>query len=395
VQASARKYAQVQASAGKCRQVQASAGKCRQVQASAGKCATMGARLAGERNRASMGDAHAAVLRQLYDAAQRGDVGQVQALLAVLPADCVAPVGCALMAAVCNDHADVVGAFVARDPSHMWMKPCGATWTKTCGTTLLELAARHDSVHVVAVLAAAKSVHGAHSRYEPPLYIAAREGQLSSVSLLLAMNPSGYVDGLFPSALRTAANNGHADVAERLLRAKADQHLRDCFGQTPVYLAATCMHQPALRVLLDAHADVNPPSPCHSPLFGAALHPRLLGIFQLLLGARADVNATTTNGRTALSTAVANACPDTVVKLLLRAKAEVNIAAVTNGMTALHLAATQGRRGTVNLLVRAKANVRAKAHVHAETGSGCTAATLARVNKHFELAAYLEAIAGL
>jgi ankyrin repeat protein len=333
-----------------------------------------------------MGDAHAAVLRQLYDAAQRGDVGQVQALLAVLPADCVAPVGCALMAAICNDHANVVGAFAALGPPHAWTKP-----SKHCSTKLIDLAARHDSVHVVAVLVAAKvSVNGADA-----LCTAVTHGHLSSVSLVLAMNPHIYAAGPFPLALHNAAKNGHADVVECLLRAKADHQRPNRFRETPLYLAACGQHEPVLWVLLGARADVNPPQPCKSPLCGAARRslygaprlPHLPGIFRLLLGARADVNATATIGTTVLSAAAQYGCPDTV-KLLLRAKVNVKAASV-NRIAPLHYAAIYGQRTTARLLVHAKADVRA------ETAAGQTAATLARDHKHFELAAYFEAIAGL
>jgi ankyrin repeat protein len=95
------------------------------------------------------------------------------------------------------------------------------------------------------------------------------------------------------------------------------------------------------------------------------------------------------NGYAALSTAIRRECPDTVVKLLLRAKADVNCTSARTTTTVLHHAAIQGRRGTVDLLVRAKADVLAK------TASGHTAASLARAHKHFKLAAYFEAVAGL
>jgi ankyrin repeat protein len=295
---------------------------------------------------------------------------------------------CALSAAVRNDHVSVVGAFVARRPHLLTTTP--PDFLTTTPPDLLSLAACHGSVHVIAVLLAAKaSVDGADSCYYPPLCVAAREGQLSSVSLLLAMKACTGRGRFGFNALHVAVEFGHADVAERLLRANTDHRQPNGNGETPVYLAATRKSgEPALRVLLDAHADVNPPSPYPSPLCGAARYARPLSVFRLLLGARADVSIVTTPGCTALSLAVVNMCPDTVVKLLLCAKTNVNTAP-GDGFTALHYAVMHGRCSIARLLVRAKADVRA------ETVAGNTAATLARDHQHFELAAYFEAIAGL
>jgi ankyrin repeat protein len=254
---------------------------------------------------------------------------------------------------------------------------------------LLRVAARHGSFRVAAVLVAANaSVNGANSGTSP-LCIASRKGHVSCVSLLLAMKACTSAAGYQSSALQRAAVFGHADVAECLLRAKADLQQPNSLNETPVYLAAARKSgEPVLRVLLDAHADVNPPSPCKSPLCGAAGNVESPGVFQLLLGARADVSGVTTFGCTALSLAVHNMCPDTVVKLLLRAKADVN-AADRGEFTALHYTATRGRCITARLLVRAKADVRAK------TKLGDTAANLAWTYRNFDLADYFKAVAGL
>jgi ankyrin repeat protein len=333
-----------------------------------------------------MADARAVALRQLYDGAQRGDAGQVQALLTVLPSECIIQIDRALTAAVRNDHADTVAVVVAMG-LHTCLTPC---------TALLDCAARHGSVHVVPVLVAAKaSIDGADLVFERPLCTAAVKGQLSCISLLAAMKAHIWVRGANGNALHEAALGGHTEVVECLLRAKADHNQPSRLGETPVYLAAARMHEATLRMLLDARADVNPPQPCRSPLFGAAQNQpcttnifHLPSVFRLLLGARADVNATTALDYTALSTAVAKGCPDAVVKLLLRAKADVNVV-TAHGITALHFAARDGRRSTAHLLVRAKADVRAT------STSGKTAETIALRNRHFELAEYLKANAGV
>jgi hypothetical protein len=322
-----------------------------------------------------MAGTHPVLLRQLFDCAQRGDVVQVQALLAVLPSRETYTANRALTAAVRNDHASVVAAFAAaripasRLPMH------------------LDLAVCHGSVHVAAFLIQAKvSVDGDFHR-EPPLYTATSRGQLLGVSLLVAVKARLWGAGSRYSALHRAAQCGHADVVECLLRAKADHRQPNSINETPVYLAA--IHkgsEPALRVLLDAHADVNPPPPCVIPLTGAACYARLPSVFHVLLGARADVNATLYRGYTALLAAVTQKCSDAVVKLLVRAKADVNVQCATGeGRAPLHAAAMCGRLTTARLLVRAKADTRA------ETLHGQTAAAIALRNRHFKLADYLDA----
>jgi ankyrin repeat protein len=259
----------------------------------------------------------------------------------------------------------------------------------TTPPNLLSLAARHGSVHVIAVLLAAKASVDGDAYSEPPLHGATCKGHLLCVSLLLAMKTCTGRRHFGDNALHRAAECGHADVVERLLRANADHRQPNGNSETPIYLAAASKSgEPALRVLLDAHADVNPPSPCPSPLCGAARYARPLSVFRLLLGARANVSSVTISGCTALCMAVMHMCPDTVVKLLLCAKTNVNNACA-DGFTALHYAAGRGRCSTARLLVRAKADVRA------ETAAGNTAAMLARRHQHFELAAYLQAFSDM
>jgi ankyrin repeat protein len=275
----------------------------------------------------------------------------VQALLlslAVLLPDSGIAIYCALKAAVRNDHVHVVAAMFAARGSD--------TWT-TRFWQLFEVAACHSSLRVAAVLVAAKaSVGGVNCFAETPLFTAAAKGHLSCVSLLLAMKACIQVRGRNCTALHNAARSGHADVAECLLLAKADHHHTNDCDETPLYLAAAGMHESTVRVLLGARADANPPSPSRSPLFGACLHPRQSTVFHLLLGARADANATPFSGFTPLSTAVANGCPDAVLKLLLRAKADVD-AATTGESTALRDATRLDRHSAARILVRAKANV--------------------------------------
>jgi ankyrin repeat protein len=340
-------------------------------------------------------------LQQLCDLARRGEVDQVQAMLATWPGRAVdqaqatwlgssanavqhavrSAVRSAVDAAVINDHADTVAAICAQ-----YSAQCASAFPQ-----LLTLAAFHCSVRAVACLVTAKAGVDWHcTRGDTPLSIAAAQGHLPCVSLLLAAKADVHERTTHGcTALHCAAKNGHADVTACLLRANACVHTWDFSCQTPVYSAARGMHMAALQVLLDAH-ESTPLAFLHlSPLIGASYSPHRPDIFRLLLGAKADVHATEPgSGNTVLCLAIEYGCPDTVVKLLLRAK--INVCAPTLQRTmALHHASRHGRRSTVDLLLQAKADVRAT------NTWGYTAVSEAHYRGHFELVAYLTAIAGV
>jgi ankyrin repeat protein len=318
-----------------------------------------------------------AALQQLRDVAQRGDAVQVHALLALRLSGYFfeSTYGRALTAAVCNDHVSSVAAFQA------WCSP-----THVSRTRLVAVAARHNSLQVLALLITAKaSVNSAVT----PLIFAAGKGHLSCVSLLLAVKATVNLLHAGADALHYAARRGHADVVECLVHANADFHSHDINGRTPLSVAAAGSHEHVLRVLLDARANVNLSSrPRHKlnskPLTAACYSSLPPNVFRLLLDARADVHVATTYwGDTVLSLAAQTGRPDTVIKMILRAKANVHSASA-DCYTALHQAAKYGRRSIVDLLLRAKADVRAV------TTDGDTALTLACRYNHLALAAYFE-----
>jgi ankyrin repeat protein len=313
-------------------------------------------------------------VQRLRDAAQRGDVVRVQLLLATgwLPYD----TSVALKAAVRNDHVTTVAWF------REWRLQHSATHSDDM---YLDIAMRHGSLHAAAFLISVKA-HVEGDGSNTPLITAAVKGHLACVSLLLAAKARAHVPAEQTTALHCAAVHGHTDVVECLVRAKAGVHSRDLSGKTPVSLAVKNRHEPALKVLLDAHpVDDLPVGWCRGALVAASRLPWHPGVFRLLLDARADVHDTVYWGEAALSVAIEQGCPEIAVKLLLRAKANV-LFADEGAVTALHKAAQHGRRRTVELLVRAKADV------HAVNACGNTAATIARWNKHVELAEFLQAI---
>jgi ankyrin repeat protein len=94
---------------------------------------------------------------------------------------------------------------------------------------------------------------------ETPLMTAARSGTLRSVKALLARGASveSKDDRRGQTALMWAAAEGHADVAQALIDARADFRARLVSGFTPLLFAVREGRSAVVRVLLKAGADVN------------------------------------------------------------------------------------------------------------------------------------------
>ena len=134
-------------------------------------------------------------------------------------------------------------------------------------------------------------------------------------STLLASKPS----------LQAAAKEGHLEVVEKLLEAKADVNAATWWdGRTALQAAAEGGHLEVVEKLLEAKADVNA--------------------------------STRLDGRTALQAAAEGGHLE-VVEKLLEAKADVNAATWWEGRTALQAAAEGGHLEVVEKLLEAKADV--------------------------------------
>ncbi|CAK0860955.1 unnamed protein product [Prorocentrum cordatum] len=59
------------------------------------------------------------------------------------------------------------------------------------------------------------------------------------------------------TALLMASSNGHAEVVQTLLRARAKVDLADQNGRTPLHGASFCGHVPICKTLLEAGASPN------------------------------------------------------------------------------------------------------------------------------------------
>jgi ankyrin repeat protein len=101
-------------------------------------------------------------------------------------------------------------------------------------------------------------------------------------------------------------------------------------------------------------------------------------VVEALLSAGADVNATDTVSRSALSWAAEEGDID-IVQLLLKGKADVRNTTENSKYTPLHFAAMKGNKAVVVLLLDAKAEINAR------NKSGETPLKLALSNDHKEV----------
>jgi len=218
-----------------------------------------------------------------------------------------------------------------------------------------------------------------------PLFLAAQEGQMKVLSLLLShgasVNSAAEDDGSTPLLIATqgqhraavetllahgadanatrgdgvtplyiACQNGYTELVEPLLRYKADVRLPvTADGATPLFISSQNGHYSAVKYLLQYGAQPDTPrTDGVTPLFIAAQNGHK-DVVDILL-TRADINNAAFHGATALFIACFKGNLE-VVKLLLQRRANVNLAC-DDGATPLFISAKNGRREIVELLLR-------------------------------------------
>lgn len=153
--------------------------------------------------------------------------------------------------------------------------------------------------------------------------------------------------------IHQAAQNGHQETVERLLRARPDCcDIRAEKGETPFWLAAQGGSVGVAKVLADAGADINVVVSTASqrrPIHQAAQNGHLKMV-QFLLERNVIVDAVEEDGATALWLACQEGYTE-IVKLLLDAGANPSAETVQSGCRPLHQACQNGHLETVKLLV--------------------------------------------
>jgi uncharacterized protein len=187
----------------------------------------------------------------------------------------------------------------------------------------------------------------------PPLMIAAKYGDLTSVRRLLkagadanARSPMGN------TALHFAAGHGHLQVVEALLDAHADANASDPNGYTPLHAAVHGDDVRVVNALIAAHADVNARTKRENvtPLLESIdMNYGKPEITLALIQAGADVNVVESDGNTALSIAMTESSNE-VVEALLKKGADPN--SLVHNQRPLHVAAEYGYDETIKVLLR-------------------------------------------
>lgn len=203
----------------------------------------------------------------------------------------------------------------------------------------------------------------------PPITLAARDGQLEVVHLLLDRAPpservlddaisvaqmsvtgtQAIVDALHAARLRSvapeevglhaAAERGDLAAVRAALDGGADVLAFDDRGMDALSWAALRGHAAVVELLLDRGAAIDRPNDVGWPAIGQASGQGHRAVVELLVARGADVNQAFDGGRTALMCAAYGGHAE-LVDVLVAAGADR--AAVHEGLTAHDLAATQG-----------------------------------------------------
>jgi uncharacterized protein len=216
-------------------------------------------------------------------------------------------------------------------------------------TALLWSAHWNDLTTAELLLRAGADTNAVNDFGTSPISEACLNGSTAMVQLLLQhrANPNlAIATGETP--LMTCARTGNADAVRRLIEGGAAIDAKEpSQNQTAMMWAAAEKHPAVVKVLIDAHADVNARTKQgFAPIHFAARVGDLESV-KLLLAAGVDINTQTraervgaqdtTSGYTPLLIATMRAQVDTAIYLLERG-ADPNILA--SGMTPLHWAST-------------------------------------------------------
>ena len=233
------------------------------------------------------------------------------------------------------------------------------------------------------------------TKTDPPLVVAARQGDFETVRALLAkrvnINEQAR-DGA--TAILWAVHQSDIKMVRALIAAGANLNTPNRYGVTPLLEAGRAGDTSMIAELVKAGADVK--ESLHpdgeTPLMAVARAGRLDAV-ELLLKAGSDPNAADNyQKQTALMWAAEEGHLD-VVNVLLAAKADPNAKArvstistwknadhATGGFTALMFAVRNGHEDVVRALVKGGADLKAT------NGDGITATSIAVTNDRFDLA---------
>ncbi len=205
--------------------------------------------------------------------------------------------------------------------------------------------ARRLGAALVLILGVASAAPASAGIYEDMLR-AVDAGDTGTVTALLQRGMDiNTVDSSGNSLLTLAAGNGNLALVDLLLAHRPQLGARNKVGDTALLSAALKDNVDIVRSLLKAGADVDQAgwSGLHYAAFSGSVD-----ISKLLIERGAKVDAVAPNGMTALLLAAKNGHAP-MVKLLLESKADPKFS-TSDGITALKLAGQGGHEAVVKLL---------------------------------------------
>ena len=192
------------------------------------------------------------------------------------------------------------------------------------------------------------TVHSRNGFDETPLHLAARNGNVEILNLLVASGADVNVASSkseYVAPLHLAVLEGHDECVNTLIKYGADlECLSRYWRETPLLLASYLGRVATVGSLLDAKANVHASvaSFDETGIMWALHSPNPASVIRLLLSAGAEINQVDREGRTAIHYALellpVRHCKD-VLALLVEGGADVNVACMVTGDTPLHLAA--------------------------------------------------------
>jgi ankyrin repeat protein/S1-C subfamily serine protease len=246
-------------------------------------------------------------------------------------------------------------------------------WVLTSTRTPLYVAAEEGALDVIGVLlASGAEVNAADEGGRTPLHAAAKNDHQDVARALMAggadIEAVGQMAFGFGSGKKTplqvAAIHDAPQVAHLLLEHGADVNAVDHADRTPLHFAAEAGSIETAKRLLAHGADVNRPGYQQGTPLHQAAAKGFAELAQLLLAHGAAVNATDENGRSAVYLALINGHTE-AVKLLLEAGANP---------ISLHLAVSEADVDAARLLLTAGARVdeldRGYTPIHRAAGRG-------------------------
>ena len=219
---------------------------------------------------------------------------------------------------------------------------------------ILQAMKKQDAKALKMLVQAGASLNPKHGK--PPLFIAADQKNMKTISLLLKLGANPNQKYMLNSLLHKAISNNNLVLARTLLNGRADVNIKNYNKQTPIEIAIHKVKPDMAILLLNHHADARVlANHSKDSLLHIAVREKKPQLIYRLIEAGAPVNAKNKGKETAILMAVRDS-QLAVTRALLAAGANPNIKDRYN-KTPLQIALTKKNIAFSEALINARANV--------------------------------------